>query len=139
MKGGPARRHVICSSAWKYWRQYMKEEHLPKIINWNKPTVPVIVGIKMEEHPSCRPTPSRTVLSSTRKTIQAIQVMLRPVRKIHACCMSLGTLHRVVKSLNNKPRISLRSIHTSTSNPAPVATNVPILSILTTRRRRLTP
>ena len=139
LKGGPARRHVICSSAWKSWKQYIKEEHLPKIINWNKPTVPVLVGIKMEEHPHYHQTPSRAVLASTRENIQAIQVMLRPVQKIHSCCISMGTLHRGVKSLNNTPRISMRSIHTRTRNPAPAAKNVPILSSSTTQRKRLTP
>ena len=64
LQEGPTGRYAIFLSAWKLWRQSMKEEHLPKIPNEQKPTVPVLSGIKREEHPPRHPTLTRAALES---------------------------------------------------------------------------
>ena len=65
-KGGPTWRHVTCLNACKLRKLYKKEDHLLKILNGQKPTVPVLVGRKREKHPPFHTTPSRDALEITR-------------------------------------------------------------------------
>ena len=78
----PTRIHEICLSAWRSRRQSRKEDKLPKILNMQKMTLPVLAGRKREDHPHHHPTPIRAVLASARETILAIRVMRRPVKKV---------------------------------------------------------
>ena len=139
LKEGPTRINVICSSAWKSWRQSTKEENLPKIINGQKPTVPFLAGIEREDGPPHHPTPRRATLSSTRKTMQSIQAMHQPVQKRHACCMALDTLSKSANYLRTNTKSTAHSSHLKTRKPAPTATSVPRPSSLTTRGNSSTP
>ena len=93
-------------------------------------------GSKREEEPPCHPTPIRAVLVSARETMQDIQAMRRPVRKIHACCMAPGTLLKSAKCFRTNPKIMSCSDHLKTSNTDPASTNAARQSSLRVPQRR---
>ena len=122
-RGGPTRKHATCLNACKFQKQSTKEEYLLKILSGQKPTVPVLTGSKSEAEPPRHPTLRRSVLASARETMQGIQAMRGPVRKIHACCMSPGTLPKSAKCYRTIPKSTSCSDHLKTRKPAPAATN----------------
>ena len=137
LKEGHTRTHTTCSGVYKSRIQSIKYEHLPKIINGQKPAVPVFSGNKSGGHLSHHPTPRRSVLASAGETMQVIWAMRQPVQKIHAWCMSPGTLWNSANYLRNTLRSAILGIHTKTRKPAPEAKKSSLMpSSLTARRKR---
>ena len=123
LKEGPTRRHAPYLNAWKSHNLSTKEEHLLKIISWQKPAVPVLVGRKSEDHLPRHQTPIRFSLASAIEAMQAIREMIWPEQRRHACCMAPDTLQKSVESDESTLRSALRSIPTRTNKPAPATTN----------------
>ena len=98
------------------------------------PTVPLMVGKLREENTTFQPTLIGAVLESTRKIMQAIQAIRRPVTK-HDWCMASDTAPRSVKYLRKNPISMPCNIPTKkTDTVEKVGVEIP--SSHTTKRRR---
>ena len=74
-----------------------------------------------------------------KKTMQSVQAMSRPVRKIHAWCMPPGTLRTSEKRLRTTPQSMPRSSHSNRNKPAPAATKRMLIPSISTALHKTWP